>query len=87
VDQNGAVMQLFASQQEGVPSAALTYLLDGKQAKRRTGDTVMNTLTKWEGDALLVNTLVSGRQDYTMLRILRFHLRILRLLRLTGRVC
>jgi thiol-disulfide isomerase/thioredoxin len=58
----------LASQQDGGPFVVLTYFLDGKPAKRRAGDIVMNTQTKWEGAALLVNTLVSGAtQDYTIM--------------------
>src|SRR5258706_1996127 len=35
------------------------YPLDGRSEKRRAGDSDFSTTTKWEGAALLVNTIVS----------------------------
>ncbi len=43
------------------------YPLDGKTEKYRAGDSTLNTVTKWEGDALIVNTIVSGPQSYTIM--------------------
>lgn len=43
------------------------YPLDGHTEKRALGDSSTNTVTKWEGAALLVNTLVSGPQNYTVM--------------------
>ncbi|MGA2601454.1 MAG: hypothetical protein ABSH09_31200 [Bryobacteraceae bacterium] len=51
----------------GDAAAAVNYPLDGKPEKYRAGDSTLNTVTKWEGDALLVNTLVSGPQSYTIM--------------------
>ena len=48
-------------------SSTARYPLDGRSEKRRIGDSIMNTATKWEGSALLVNTLVSGPQNYTVM--------------------
>jgi hypothetical protein len=42
-----------------------TYYLDGKESKYKLGDSTMNSVVKWEGAALLVNTLVSGPRNYT----------------------
>jgi len=39
--------------------------LDGSAGKSRLGNLEMNIRTKWEGDALLVSTLVSGAQSYS----------------------
>ncbi len=44
-----------------------SYSLDGKPQKRKVGDSTTNTVTKWEGAALLVNTIVSGPQNYTVM--------------------
>lgn len=67
VEQSATALQLSAGQQESGPFVAYTYILDGKETKRKTGEAVMNTVTKWEGSALLVNTLVSGPNNYTVM--------------------
>jgi hypothetical protein len=43
------------------------YPLDGRTEKRRAGDSDFSITTKWEGAALLVNTIVSGPQNYTLM--------------------
>ena len=43
----------------------VNYPLNGKSAKSRVGDESLNSVTKWEGSALLVNTIVSGPTDYS----------------------
>jgi type IV secretion system protein VirB10 len=43
------------------------YRLDGEEYKYRIGGESMNSAVKWEGAALLVNTLVSGTKDYTVM--------------------
>jgi len=48
-------------------SQTLVYPLDGRAEKRTAGDSNTNTVTKWEGSALLVNTLVGGPQNYTVM--------------------
>jgi type IV secretion system protein VirB10 len=44
-----------------------TYFLNGGESKYRIGAESMNSVAKWEGDALLVNTLVSGLEDYAVM--------------------
>src|ERR1017187_9129483 len=44
-----------------------TYFLNGGESKYRIGAESMNSVAKWEGDALLINTLVSGPQDYAVM--------------------
>jgi type IV secretion system protein VirB10 len=56
-----------AAEQGGPWSAAVVYPLDGNSVNRRAGDVRFNTVTKWEGAALLVNILVSGGQNYTLM--------------------
>lgn len=48
-------------------NAATTYPLDGRTVKGRMGSSTTSTATKWEGDALLVNTIVSGPTNYTVM--------------------
>lgn len=42
------------------------YPLDRRSQKYRTGNLQENTATKWEGGALLVNTIVSGPEDFSI---------------------
>jgi type IV secretion system protein VirB10 len=44
-----------------------SYLLDGTETRSRIGDETRNSVVKWEGAALLVNTLVSGPGNYTVM--------------------
>jgi len=44
-----------------------SYALDGSETKTRVGDESWNSVTKWEGAELLVNTLVSGPRNYTVM--------------------
>ena len=54
----------------GAPSPSVNsyiYPLDGRTERRRAGDSDFSTTTKWEGAALLVNTIVSGPQNYSVM--------------------
>jgi len=44
-----------------------TYRLDGEESKYHFGAEYRNSAVKWEGAALLINTLVSGPQSYTIM--------------------
>jgi type IV secretion system protein VirB10 len=48
-------------------SAQWSYALDGSETRKRIGEESRNSVAKWEGVALLINTLVSGPQDYTVM--------------------
>jgi hypothetical protein len=67
VEQSATALTFFSSSEEGGPFTRSTYRLDGRSEKTQTGNVTTNTMTKWEGDALLVNTLVSGPQNYTVM--------------------
>ncbi len=43
------------------------YALDGSETRYRNGAETRSTAVKWEGAALLINTLVSGAADYTIM--------------------
>jgi type IV secretion system protein VirB10 len=47
--------------------AQWSYALDGSETRKRIGEESRNSIVKWEGAALLINTLVSGTQDYTVM--------------------
>jgi type IV secretion system protein VirB10 len=44
-----------------------TYLLNGEESKYQIGADSLNSVAKWEGAALLINTLVSGPQNYAVM--------------------
>lgn len=44
-----------------------TYFLNGDESKYQIGAESMNSVAKWEGNALLINTLVSGPQSYAVM--------------------
>ena len=68
VEQTAATLTWSGSLQEGgAITNTWSYSLDGKPEKRQVGDSSANTVTKWEGAALLVNTLVNGPQNYTVM--------------------
>jgi type IV secretion system protein VirB10 len=48
-------------------SVEWTYRLDGEDSKYRVGAESRNSAVKWEGAALLINTLVDGPQGYTIM--------------------
>jgi hypothetical protein len=65
VEQSAAALTFYASTEEGGPATPSTYSLNGRSEKRKAANSTLDTVAKWEGDALLVNTLVSGPQNYT----------------------
>jgi hypothetical protein len=44
-----------------------SYALDGSETRKRIGEESRISVVKWEGSALLVNTMVSGPKDYTIM--------------------
>jgi hypothetical protein len=65
VNQSANAITLTMSEQEDGPATIATFSLTyGKSEKSRVAEYTWNTATKWEGSALLVNTIVTGPQDY-----------------------
>src|SRR5664279_4670068 len=48
-------------------STNASYALDGKETKYRVGGSTYSSAVKWEGNALLINTLVTGPRDYAVM--------------------
>jgi hypothetical protein len=46
-------------------AAQWSYALDGSETRKSIGGESRSSIVKWEGAALLINTQVSGQQDYT----------------------
>lgn len=62
VDVNGAAVKVSGAQ--GLPQA---FTADGKTTRNSAGGLHFSTQTKWEGSALLINSLISGAQSYTLM--------------------
>lgn len=66
VFQNDAVIRCSTQTADG-RTAQWTYLLNGSESKYKIGPETRNSVVKWEGAALLINTLVSGPSDYVIM--------------------
>jgi len=66
VTQQGAVIQITELDQHGNSAVAWTYRTDGSPSKFQVHASRMNSLSKWEGAALIASTLVTGPQNYSM---------------------
>ena len=64
VTQQGAKLHCLRSTNGGLP-VEWSYDLNGGESRYKIGEENRNSVVKWEGAALLVNTLVSGPRDYT----------------------
>lgn len=63
----GKTLAITGSAEEGGNGGtSWNYPLDGSETRRQAGSTIFNTTTKWEGNVLLVSTLVSGRENYSV---------------------
>jgi len=49
------------------PAVQWTYALDGSETRYRLGAETRSSQVKWEGDALLINTIVTSPQSYTIM--------------------
>ena len=68
IEQRGVKIHCTAIPEGGGAPVSWDYTLDQKDAKYKIGDTSRNSRLKWEGNALLVNTLVSARdRSYTVM--------------------
>jgi type IV secretion system protein VirB10 len=66
VVQNDSVLRGYASQADGT-QLEWSYALNGDETRYAFGAERRNSIAKWEGAALLVNTLVSGPASYTVM--------------------
>jgi hypothetical protein len=60
ISQQGSTIQCTES------GATWSFHIDGSDSRYRLRDSSMNAESKWEGSALLINTLVSGPQSYVI---------------------
>lgn len=67
VTQEGSTLRCAESDANGKPAASRTYHSDGTPTRFQVGADRMNSMTKWEGSALLINTIVTGPQSYSVM--------------------
>jgi hypothetical protein len=58
---------IHCSSDTGNRAARWSYALDGSETRYPLGEETRKSVTKWEGAALLINTLVSGPRNYTVM--------------------
>jgi type IV secretion system protein VirB10 len=66
ITQQDNVIRRAESDQQGSSTAVWGYRTDGSASKFQVQDSRMNSLTKWEGAALITSTIVTGPQSYSM---------------------
>jgi hypothetical protein len=66
VVQNPSTIRCYASTPDGA-QVEWSYALNGDDSKYTFASESRNSAVKWEGAALLINTLVSGPSDYTIM--------------------
>jgi type IV secretion system protein VirB10 len=66
VTQDDVALRCASPWPEG-PALQWSYLLDGTETRSHIGDESRNSVAKWEGSALLINTQVSGSREYTLM--------------------
>jgi hypothetical protein len=67
LEQTAVSITVSASLEPGVPSTTLICPLDGSSRKNQLNDSTWNVVAKWEGTALLLNIIVSGSADYSLM--------------------
>jgi hypothetical protein len=62
IEQRGTTIRCTAG------AANWSFTTDGKESRSRTGGRTLSTIGKWEGEALLINTIVTGLgHNYTLM--------------------
>jgi len=67
ITQEGSAIRCVEADGNGKSGVSWTYRTDGTAANYQVGPERMSSLTKWEGSALLVNTIVTGPQNYALM--------------------
>ena len=65
ISQQGPNIQCTEAETDG-KAAVWIYHTDSTATKYKVRDAQMSSMTKWEGAALLINTIVSGPQNYVL---------------------
>ena len=66
VEQSGTSMTVSSSDRAGDAATQITYPLTDRAERSQRGETHFTIRTKWEGDSLLANILVSGTDSFAV---------------------
>lgn len=66
VVQNPSTIRCYSSGSHGAQTE-WSYALNGDESRYRFGEESRNSVAKWEGAALLINTIVNGPHSYTIM--------------------
>jgi len=66
VVQNPSTIRCYSSASDG-SQGEWSYTLNGDESRYKLGEESRNSIAKWEGAALLINTIVNGPQSYTIM--------------------
>jgi hypothetical protein len=64
IKHQGLRLQCVSSGRDGGPEDITWLTTDGKAARNKTATRHANSMSKWEGSALLINTLVNEPENY-----------------------
>jgi type IV secretion system protein VirB10 len=67
VSQQDLTIRSTETQKDGKPTALWLYRTDDGESKYQFGDARLSSRTKWEGAALITNTIVTGSQNYAVM--------------------
>jgi|SRR5579884_599935 len=61
-------IRVTSGEASAAPAMSWSFTTDRKESRYRIGESSRSTVVKWEGDSLLINTLVNGRtRSYTVM--------------------
>jgi hypothetical protein len=67
LEQREGLLRVSGAPDETAPVRTFQYPLNGSELRQKVGEENWNTRAKWEGSALLVNTIVTGARSYTVM--------------------
>jgi len=69
IEHHGNVIRCSTgSGQSAAPASAFSFTTDRKESRYKIGESTRSTVVKWEGDVLIINTIVNGRgPSYTVM--------------------
>lgn len=66
VDEQGKYMDVKCFGKQGEPPISMSFTTDGTESRNRVNAAVRSSMAKWEGPALLINTIVNqGSTNFT----------------------
>jgi len=68
IDHHGREIRVTSGEASPAPVMSWSFTTDRKESRYRIGESSRSTVVKWEGDSLLINTIVNGHgPSYTVM--------------------